>query len=409
MAGGDRIRHPIESKRASPTGSNPWTVVGVFSLIMFVLGSDLNIVAPLVPPIARSFHVSSGDVGWLVTVFAGGYALASPLAGWLGDQLGNMFKILLGGLGAFAVFDTLTGLAPTYPILVLARVFTGMSTGAISPLAYALVADMISPASRVRAMSLVSMGFSLSTVAGVPLGLLLAREFGWRGTMIFLAVALVVAGTALKAVWRPPPSAWGRVPAHRRTHNTRTLVRLTWPSLSASLLAFFAVGMLYTYLPAFLETRGIRHSTELLYILGGYGAANLVGNYTLGRLGDRRGSVFAVRVAEIAEAVAITGMGLSAALLPVWTEILWSWAFAFTQAYIPDLKALAAAVPGRIRASSLAWNNTAMYVGMMIGSGVGARLFCPPRFWLLAAIAAAAILLGYGLMAHRRSQPFPED
>ena len=402
MTGGAGIPPPIVPERSARSGLNPWTVAVVFSLLMFVVGSDLNLIAPFVLPIARSFHVSAGGVGWLVTVFAAGSALASPLAGGLADHLGHR-KVLHWGLGGFVVFDALTGLAPTFPLLVVARAFTGMSAGAVSSMAYALVADVIPRRMHARAMSVVSMGFSLSTVAGVPLGMLFARELGWRGTMLAIAVALVAVGAAVQGVLRPWRLASHPAPAGRHGYDARTLLRLSWPSLSASLLAFFAVGMVYTYLPAFLESQGIRHFTELLYILSGYGAANLAGNYVLGRLGDRRGPWFAVHLAQLAEAATIIGMGFSAAFLPLWTDILWAWAFAFAQAYIPDLKALAGTVPLRVRASSLAWNNTAMYAGMMIGSGIGARLFCPSTFWILAGIAAMAVLLGFGITDRQRT------
>ncbi|HKM71283.1 MAG TPA: MFS transporter, partial [Stellaceae bacterium] len=90
---------------------------------------------------------------------------------------------------------------------------------------------------------------------------------------------------------------------------------------------------------------------------------NAAGNLALGRLGDRSGKERTVRVGQITELAALIVLALA-----LWQDarimlVAALCVFAFGQAYIPNLKALASAVAPELRGRSLAWNNAAMYGG----------------------------------------------
>ena len=163
---------------------------------MFIMGSDLNIIAPFLADISRTYRVSVATSGWLVTVFAGGYAMASPIAGYLSDRTGRRFSLMVG-MGSFVLFETASGLAPSFGLELAARLMAGASAGAVSPAAYALVADVVPKSQRAGIMSILSMGFSVSTVAGVPLGLWLATAIGWRGTLLAIGAGLALPASGL--------------------------------------------------------------------------------------------------------------------------------------------------------------------------------------------------------------------
>ena len=300
-------------------------------------------------------------------------------------------------MGVFVIFEVLSGVAPNMATALAARSLTGISAGGVSPIAYAMVGDWVKKQDRSGVMSILSIGFSLSTVAGVPLGLWLASAIGWRGTLIAIGVALCFAGAGLLIIVRKFP----RVRSHsvRRQSTLLSVIESTWPQLTASFTAFAAAGLVYTYLPTSLVRRGIPHTWWLMLILAGYGLFNLAGNLVFGRAGNRIGPRRTVLVAQILEFASVGGILVSALYLSAVFLIVSSWIFAFCQAYIPDLKALAADVPMHWRGSSLALNNTAMYAGMTIGSALGTRLYRPGTFWVLAMVAGGAIIIGFSTMA----------
>lgn len=378
-------------------------IPSLLALVMFVMGSDLNIVAPFVAPISHSFKVPLSGTGWLVTVFAFGYAGASPLTGYLSDRMGRR-PIFFSGTALFIVFDALSALAPSFWILAVSRTIAGVAAGAISPVGYALLSDVVSIKHRARAMSIVSMGFSLSTIAGVPLGLLLSRAWGWRGVMASLAGAMLIIAVISYRLLPQPPMLASSVPRTPKSFPSKSLAS-HWlggqlPILYASAMAFLAVGMVYTYMPDMLTRHGAS-ADALLAILLGYGLFNLAGNYFFGWVGDRTDPRYAVKLAQVFEAVTLLAVARALWMhlpLIVLTPLLWL--FGAGQAYIPDLKALASQGTPQRRGLRLAWNNTAMYAGMMAGSAGASLLFHPGQFAILPLIAAAMVLTALPFMAH---------
>lgn len=371
------------------------------ALVMFIMGADLNIISPFLLDMSRSYRIPVAEAGWLVTVFAAGYAAASPLAGWMSDRTGRS-PILIAGMVGFVIFETVSGWAPLLWIQVGARALAGVAAGAVSPIAYALVGDVVPKNHRAGVMSILSMGFSVATVAGVPIGLWLSTVVGWRGTLLAIGAALAVAGTALAALVSP------LIPSPRRpTYNrgsVRQLLGRNWPQATASFMAFAAMGLVYTYLPTTLVRRGLAHPVWLIWVLAGYGFFNLMGNWLYGRLGDAWGAAPTVRLAQGAELVVVGLLALAARWGALPLVIALAWVYAFSQAYIPDLKALAADVPMQWRGTSLALNNTAMYGGMVAGSAVANALYPVGAFPLVAALGGVAVMLGMAGMYGARDR-----
>ncbi|NMP24732.1 MFS transporter [Sulfobacillus harzensis] len=392
----------VPSKGADPISHSVpiRTLALALAVVMFVMGADLNIVSPFLIDISRSFHVTLAATGWLVTAFAAGYTLASPLAGWMSDRTGRL-PTLLAGMIAFVVFETASGLAPTLLTEAASRALAGITAGAVSPVAYSLVGDVVPKPERPRVMAILSMGFSASTVAGVPLGLLLSTAVGWRGTLLAIAGALAMSGIGLVLLL----TRMSKIPAIPRQSSSRSATELllqTWPQLTASFMAFAAMGLVYTYLPTTLLRRGVPNTTWLMAVLAGYGLFNLIGNAIFGRLGESKGAATAVRIAQWIEISMLALLALAAAWGSLAIAIAASWLFAASQAYIPDLKALAANVPIHWRGTSLALNNTAMYSGMMVGSAIANAVFHQWGFPLTASLGGVAIALGIASMHRRR-------
>jgi predicted MFS family arabinose efflux permease len=130
----------------------------------------------------------------------------------------------------------------------------------------------------------------------------------------------------------------------------------TWPVTVVSFLAFAVIGLVYTYLVVDLRHRFGWSNGSVIGLLFLYGLANVAGNLALGRLGDRSGKERAVRVGQITELAALIVLALA-----LWQDarimlVAALCVFAFGQAYIPNLKALASAV--RQNSPAEAWPGT---------------------------------------------------
>lgn len=380
--------------------SHPGARLGyAFALLLFVVGCDLYIVAPLLPGIRTTFGVTLAAAGLLVTVFTAGYTLASPLIGGLTDRVGRR-AVLYAGLLSFIVFEAVSAWAPNFAVLLVGRAMTGIAAAAISPTAYTIIGDAVPYRERGHVMSIASVGFSVSAIAGVPLGLWLSDSWSWRGVLWVLTAATVaVAGALTFALAVPPAAEQTAQPQSQRRDasfaETRWILATTGPVLVVSFLAFAALGLVYTYLVVDLGSVWHWSNEAVVGFLFLYGIANVAGNLILGRLGDLWGKERAVRIGQAVELVALLGIAGASLWHWAWVLVLALSIFAVGQAYIPDLKAMASAVAPELRGRSQAWNNAAMYGGMMVGSWAASYGYQAIGFCGLSITAAAVVALGW--------------
>jgi len=109
-------------------------------LTLFVIGTDLFIVSPLLPLIAREYGVPGPAAGLSVTVFAVAYMVAAPLLGMVADRTGRR-ATLLTALLAFAAANALTAVSAEFAWLLISRVAAGIAAAGVTPLIYAGVGE----------------------------------------------------------------------------------------------------------------------------------------------------------------------------------------------------------------------------------------------------------------------------
>ncbi|UNM13096.1 MFS transporter [Streptomyces formicae] len=144
-------------------------------LTQFLVGTDLFVVAPLLPAIAASLGVSATSTGLLITAFSIAYVVASPFAGWLSDRW-DRATVLTGALVLFSLANVGTALAPDYGLLLVTRVVAGVAAAATGPTVYALVSTRVRPQARAQVLAVVGSGLLTALWVGAPAGALLGRH-----------------------------------------------------------------------------------------------------------------------------------------------------------------------------------------------------------------------------------------
>src|SRR5580704_11861173 len=163
-------------------------------LTMFVIGTDLFVVSPLLPMIAADYRVSPAVAGLSVTVFALTYMVSAPLFGHLADRIGRR-PVLICCLAAFAIANLLTAAAASLFWLLAARLLAGAAAAGVSPSVYALVGSAAPPDRRATWMAIVVSGLLVSLALGAPIGALAGAWIGWG------PVFAVLAALSLCLVW----------------------------------------------------------------------------------------------------------------------------------------------------------------------------------------------------------------
>jgi predicted MFS family arabinose efflux permease len=354
---------------------------------MFVIGTDLFVVSPLLPLIAADYQLSPAAAGLAVAVFALTYMISAPLLGHLADRIGRR-RMLTCCLFAFALANLLTASAATFAWLLAARLFAGAAAAGVSPSLYALVTGLAPPGRRATWLALVVSGLLVSLSLGASIGGLVGACFGWP--RIFTGLA----GFSLLLVWAnreswPEDHRSGDIGAQHHSWAPAVLGARLAPMVAWS-TALYGV---YTYLGAGLTTRGFSNE-EIAQIILFYGFGAIGGVLIGGRMVDRLG----------AKPTSSAGLiGLCACLLLVTLAIdagmlvgcAFAAASAAAQVFFPAQQAgLADEFPDR-RAAVLAWNNSALFLGISLGSLVGGQAIANGGFAANLRISAVIAIAGW--------------
>ncbi|MEU9317100.1 MFS transporter [Streptomyces sp. NPDC048295] len=168
------------------------------AMLQFFIAVDVTVVNVALPSIGADFGVDGHALTWVVvgyTITGGGLLM---LGGRLGDVLGRR-RILLLGTAVFGAASLLAGLAPSFAILVTARLLQGAGEAIALPAAMAVIVLMFPEGPRrSRALSVWAAVTSCGLVLGFVLSGIVIELLGWR--WIFLVsvpfVAVVLAAVA---------------------------------------------------------------------------------------------------------------------------------------------------------------------------------------------------------------------
>ncbi len=341
-------------------------LIAILSASNFIIGMGAFVVIGLLNPISADLGVSPGAAGQIMTTYALAYAIASPLLVAGTGRVGRR-RVLAFSLGAFALANLLSAMAPGEVTLHASRILAAAGAGVFTPVAAAVAAGLSPPERRARALAAVFFGLTLAQVAGVPAGSFIAFTYGWRAA--FILVALL----ALPCLWL----IWTRIPRGLAFQpvslNDLTRTLGNWPvMLAVSFTALFlgAIYVLYTYLsPLLAETMGFgRDGISLALLAFGIGAVlgNILGGIATDRIGAFR-TLFALSLAQMAIMPFFSTLPL-----PVWLTLpmigLWStcgWSFMAAQQV--RLIGLSRDGPSVV----LALNAAAIYVGAALGAALG--------------------------------------
>lgn len=283
-------------------------IVFLIAAVQFINILDFMMVVPLGPWFADELGIPRSNLGYV----AGCYTAAAGLAGVAGSFFLDRFdrrKALAVTMAGLVAGTLAGGLAEGFWSLMAARAVAGAFGGPATSLALAMLADLIPPERRGRAMGSVMGAFAASSVLGVPFSLELARLSGWR-TPFFVVSALGLAIVAC-AIWMLPPVRGHLQPAVSGARPPPWLRADTALSYAMTAVAMMGGFLVIPNLPAYI-LGNLGYPPERYWVP--YTAGGLVALGVLrlgGRLVDRHGS-FLVATLGSALLVAVLFFGFVA-------------------------------------------------------------------------------------------------
>ena len=176
-----------------PLNSFHWRLLITSGLGWMFDAMDVLLIGFLVTPIAKEFTLAPAQIGLVASAGFVGMFLGAAISGRLADRYGRRL-IFQATLVLFSIGAVLSALAPTFELLLAARVVAGLGLGGELPVVATLVSEFSPRAQRGRMIVLLESFWAYGTLAAGLVALFVLPQFGWRGAFVVAALpALYVA------------------------------------------------------------------------------------------------------------------------------------------------------------------------------------------------------------------------
>jgi predicted MFS family arabinose efflux permease len=383
----------MNERPSSPAGVSVWKTIDLRPFILalgtFAIGTDAFIIGGILPQIAHDLSVGVGRAGLVVSAFSLSYAVGSPLVAALSARW-RRSTVIVGGLAVFAAANLLSAVSPTFACLLATRVIAALAAGLVAPACYALASTLGSSHNRGKMLAIVAAGFTSAIVLGVPLGVLIGKYAGWRGSLIFVSILGGIAALALFASGVPEPDSAGSPPDLREQlrilRRPETIIVLT-PFLIWSIANFG----LYTFIAAILGRALSATAVPILLLLFGLGC--MAGNFIGGTLSDRYGTRWPTIICLVLLICVLASVEPASSSLTAASGAMIGWGICMAALFTLQQQRTIAVNPKQSNLV-LALNNSALYFGASVGAVAGGVVISRMSLIFLAPMSAGVAVLG---------------
>jgi MFS transporter, DHA1 family, inner membrane transport protein len=351
---------------SSPAQKSP--SLALWSLLFgnFVIGTGVLLPAGLLNVLGSDLNVSPATAGLLL--FTGGLVVGvgAPLLAGFTSAFDR--RILLASSAAiYAAGHALAALAPEFWSLLVIRTVTMIAAALFTPQAAATVGLIVPPERRSQAIAFIFLGWSMASVAGIPLGSILAAQIGWRATFFAMAILSVI---AMAGVWV----------SLKPGLKVQALLLSSWVAvfknplmlcvLLVTLLSMSGQFTLVSYLAPVLREGFAASPSNIAILFAVFGVAGVFGNYLATRAVGTIGVERAVLVAILCliAGISLFGLFFGHFVLGCVAGVVWGLG-SFSSNSLQQSRLVA--VAPSLAAATVALNTSAVYLGQSIGAAAG--------------------------------------
>ena len=390
-------------KQQVPTSER--SLVLVLAAIQFTHIMDFMIMMPLGPQLMRVMLISPQQFGLLVSAYTLTAAVAALAVAFYTDRFDRRQTLLFLYAGFF-ISTLLCGIAPGYTELLAARAVAGAFGGVAGATVHSIIGDAVPENRRGAATGMIMSAFALSSIIGVPIGLVLAAHFSWRAPFLLLVAVSIVVFILTWRILQPMRSHIVEGESHRPLDQMKAVFGnanhlRAFVFMFALMFAGFSVIPFIS--PYMVANVGLKE-TDLPYLYLFGGLATAFSSRYIGKLADKHGKrqIFTlIGLISIAPLLITTNLPP----VPVWVAICASVIFMVfvSGRFVPAMALVISSVEPRLRGGFMSINSAIQQLGLgaasflagsIIGHGVGGTL---THYWMVGLIAVGATLLAIGL------------
>ncbi|WP_027880628.1 MFS transporter [Mesoflavibacter zeaxanthinifaciens] len=251
----------------------------------FGIGTTEFVIVGLLPTVANDLNTSISSAGLLVSLYAVGVAIGAPVLTALTSQIARK-RLLIAIMLLFIIGNGLAAIAPSFILLILARILTGFAHGVFFSIGSTIAASLVPEDKRASAISIMFAGLTVAIVTGVPLGTYIGQNIGWRATFISVAILGIIGAVAsyLLVTASIKTSKPLRIVDQLKVLKNRSILLV----LAITALGYGGTFVTFTYLAPLLEevTGFSGNMTSILLLV--YGIAIALGNVIGGKVSNKK-------------------------------------------------------------------------------------------------------------------------
>jgi DHA1 family inner membrane transport protein len=251
----------------------------------FGIGVTEFVIMGLLLDVGADLGVTLQAAGLLISGYALGVVVGAPVLTVLTRNWPRK-TVLLALMAIFTLGNAACAIAPSYGLLMAARVLTAFAHGSFFGVGAVVATGLVAPDRKASAIAVMFTGLTVANVLGVPFGTWLGQAFGWRATFWAVAAVGVVVLATIQALvprdtaapekidWRADIAAMGR--------------RSVLLGLLTTVLGYGGVFAVFTYIAPLLTRITELSAGAVPPVLLVFGGGLVVGNILGGKLADRR-------------------------------------------------------------------------------------------------------------------------
>lgn len=268
----DFMKFPVPLRQMLP-------LLGI-TVSAFVFNTSEFMPIALLMDISQSFSQTEAETGIMITVYAWMVAILSLPLMLLGGKLAPK-PLLLLTLLVFSIGQVISGMAPTFGILMAGRIVVASAHAIFWSVAAPLAARLVDKGKSPFALSMVATGTAVAMVFGLPLGRVIGLSLGWRMTFLSIAGVTILALVYLFFVFPPMENdesfSLGDLPELFRNPIITTIFGMT---------LFFATSYFttYSYIEPFLHSVAGFSADGITASLMLVGASGFLGSFVFSKM-----------------------------------------------------------------------------------------------------------------------------
>jgi len=276
-----------------PGGTRPRAMLRVLTGLNGLNYLDRYVGAATLPLILASLSLTDAQGGLLQSAFILTYALVCPAIGWLGDR-SSRIRLAAAGVFVWSAATVVSGLAPTYALLLAARSVVGVGEASYAVVTPSPLSDCYPAERRARVLGIFYAAIPVGSALGYIVGGVVGEHAGWRAAFLVAGAPGIALAFALLRLGEPPrgredpDSGAAMTPLGVRASLAALLDRRSWLiNTVAQVIYTFAMGGLAAWMPTyFVRERGIPLGTAATTFGALLVVAGFVGTLIGGRVSD---------------------------------------------------------------------------------------------------------------------------